>query len=325
MVEIDGRRQTADGRVMRDARCGRARHHFRPAVAIHCVVALLFVALLSSTALAQAGRAAMDEGVRLMNANQPAKAEKKFEEAIRADPNAAIYHLWLGRAVGDQAQDASVVRQPFMARRVKAEFEKAVELDPTLLDARDGLISFYLQAPGFMGGSLEKAKEQQRLIAARDPMRGHSAAVEIAWHQRDTVAAEAALRAAVALAPDSVFPTIRLGQLQAQWGRISAAFATFDDFLARNPGSIPLRFQVGRLAATSGQQLPRGERILTELLALPPWETGGSRPSRAAVHLRLGMVQEKSGRKDDARASYETAIKLDPNLQLAKDALKALK
>jgi tetratricopeptide (TPR) repeat protein len=289
------------------------------------VVAFLGAVAIPSPATAQPGRAAMDEGVKLLNADKPEQAEKKFEQAIKAEPNVGLYHLWLGRAVGTQAQRASVVRQPFLARRVKAEFEKAVELDPSLLDARDGLISFYLQAPGFMGGSLDKAKEQQRLIAARDPMRGHSAAVEIAWHQRDTVAAEQALRAAVALAPDSAFPTIRLGQLQAQWGRVPAAFETFDGFLARHPESIPLRFQVGRLAATSGQQLPRGERMLTELLALPPWETGGSRPSRAAVHFRLGMVQEKSGRKDEARASYETAIKLDPNLQLAKDALKALK
>jgi tetratricopeptide (TPR) repeat protein len=314
---------------MRDAGCGATRSlRIRLPRAPHLLAALLLFLLCSvvpSSLPAQAGRAEMDEGVKLLNADKPEQAEKKFEQAIKADPNVGLYHLWLGRAVGTQAQRASIVRQPFLARRVKAEFEKAVELDPSLLDARDGLITFYLQAPGFMGGSLEKAKEQQRLIAARDPMRGHSAAVEIAWHRKDTVATEQALRAAVALAPDSAFPTMRLGQLQAMWGRTPAAFETFDGFLARHPNSIPLLFQVGRLAATSGQQLPRGERILTGLLAMPEWENGGSRPSRAAVHFRLGMVQEKSGRRDDARASYETAIKLDPNLQLAKDALKALK
>ena len=286
---------------------------------------LTVLALVAVPLAAQPGRAAMDEGVRLMNANEPAKAERKFEEAVKADPKVALYHLWLGRAVGDQAQDASIVRQPFMARRVKAEFEKAVELDPTLLDARDGLISFYLQAPAVMGGSLEKAKEQQRLIAAQDAMRGHSAAVNIAWHQRDTVATERALQAAVATAPDSVFPTIRLGQMQAQWGRTAAAFATFDAFLARHPDDIAVRFQVARLAAVSGQQLPRGERILGELLALPDWPTGGSRPGKAAVHFRLGMIREKSGKTDDARASYQAALKVDPNFQLAKDALAALK
>jgi cytochrome c-type biogenesis protein CcmH/NrfG len=319
MVERGGRWQEADGRVRRDPGCGGAR------LPILLFVALLVLLAPTSSMHAQAGRAAMDEGVRLMNANQAAKAEKKFEEAVKADPKVALYHLWLGRAVGDQAQDASIVRQPFMARRVKAEFEKAVELDPTLLDARDGLISFYLQAPAVMGGSLEKAKEQQRLIAAQDAMRGHSAQVNIAWHQRDTVATEAALRAAIATSPDSVFPVIRLAQMQLQWGRTTEAFGTLDGFLATHPADIPIRFQVARLAAISGQQLPRAERMLRELFELPEWPAGGNRPSRAAMHFRLGMVQEKSGRKDEARASYETAIRLDPNLQLAKDALKALK
>lgn len=327
MVEADGRGQVAEGRGIQDPGGGKGggRRGIRARVRLVALGGVLASAFVAADASAQAGRAAMDEGVRLMNANQPAKAEKKFEEAIKADPNVALYHLWLGRAVGDQAEEASIVRQPFMARRVKAEFEKAVALDPSLLDARDGLISFYLRAPAVMGGSLEKAREQQRAIAALDEMRGHSAAVEIAWHQRDTVATEGALRAMVASAPDSLFPVLRLGQMQAQWGRTAAAFETFDGYLAKHPDDIAMRFQVGRLAAISGQQLPRGERMLRDLLALPDWPTGGSRPSKAAVHFRLGMVQEKSGRKDDARASYETALKLDANLQLAKDALAALK
>jgi tetratricopeptide (TPR) repeat protein len=295
------------------------------AIAIACVLASSVAAADVAAQATPAGRAALDEGIRLMRENQPEKAEKKFEQAIKAEPNVGLYHLWLGRAVGDQAEEASVVRQPFMARRIKAEFEKAVELDPTLLDARDGLISFYLRAPAVMGGSLEKAREQQRLIAAQDPIRGHSAMVDIALHQKDTVAAERALQAMAAAQPDSVVPVIRTGQLQAQRGRTDDAFATYEAFLARHPDDIAVRFQVGRLAAISGAQLPRGERVLRDLLALPDWPTGGSRPSKAAVHFRLGMVQEKSGRKDDARASYETAVRLDPNLQLAKNALAALR
>lgn len=297
----------------------------RPLVRLTMLMLVAAASLAPRDAGSQPGRAAMDEGVRLLNADKPEQAERKFEQAIKAEPGVGLYHLWLGRAVGTQAQRASIVRQPFLARRVKAEFERAVELDPTLIDARDGLISFYLQAPGVMGGSIEKAKEQQRLIAAQDVMRGHSAAVNIAWHQRDTVGTERALRAMVATAPDSLFPVLRLGQMQAQWGRTSAAFETFDAWLATHPDDIAMRFQVARLAAISGAQLPRGERILRDLLALPEWPTGGSRPGRAAVHFRLGMVLEKSGRKEDARASYEASLKLDPNFQLAKDALAALK
>ncbi|HEX7939558.1 MAG TPA: tetratricopeptide repeat protein, partial [Gemmatimonadaceae bacterium] len=92
-----------------------------------------------------------------MAQNKTDEAIDWFEKAVKADDKNALYHLWLGNAVGNEAQNASTLRQPFLARRVKAEFERAVALDPTLIDARDGLISFYQQAPGFMGGSTDKA------------------------------------------------------------------------------------------------------------------------------------------------------------------------
>ncbi len=291
------------------------------------ILALAFVVAspLAAQAPAAPGRAAFDRGMQLMREDKPAEAEKQFERAVAADDRNALYHLWLGNAVGDQAQTASKLRQPFMARRIKAEFERAVALDPDLLDARDGLISFYLQAPGIMGGSVDKAREQQREIAARNAFRGHLAASNIAWHARDTTGTERALQAAVAAAPDSLRTMIMLAQRQAAWGRPAAAFATLDGALTRRPADIAVRFQFGRLAAITGEQLPRGEQVLRALLAEPDWDPGNALPSKAAVHFRLGMVLAKSGRTADARTHYERAIALDPTLQLAKDALAALK
>ncbi len=291
----------------------------------HLARVVFALSLLSSVASAQAGTAAFDEGVRLMRLNKPDAAERQFERAVAADERNGTYHLWLGRAVGQQASTASTLRQPFMARRIKAEFERAVALDPELIDARDGLVQFYLMAPGVMGGSTAKAREQQREIARRSAYRGHLAAANIAWAGKDTAGTERAIRAALAAAPDSVLTVITLAQRQSSWGRTAAAFATLDEFLARRPRDIAVRFQVGRLAAISGEQLPRGERVLRDLLAEPEWEPTNSRPSRAAVHYRLGVVLEKSGRKSDAKASYERALALDPQLKPAKDALAALR
>ncbi len=271
------------------------------------------------------GKAAFDEGVRLMRANDAGKAEKQFERAVAADDRNAVYHLWLGNAVGQQAQDASVLRQPFLARRLKAEFERAVALDPGLLDARDGLISFYMRAPAVMGGGEDKARLQQQEIAKRDAYRGHIAAANIATIKSDTTGAERELRAAIAAAPDSVRAVINLAQRQQAWGRVPAAFATLDEGLKRRPDDIALRFQVARMAAITGQQLPRAEQLLRALIAAPDWEAANLRPSKAAVHFRLGMVLEKSGRKPEAKESYERAIALDPNLQAAKDALAAMR
>jgi tetratricopeptide (TPR) repeat protein len=291
---------------------------------IKTILPAVLLALLPLTIDAQAGRAAFDAGRRLMDSSEYAKAEKQFERAIAAEPTVAIYHLWLGNAIGEQAENASVLRQPFMARRIKAEFEKAVELDSTLIEAREGLLGFYLQAPAVMGGGLDKAQAQAQAIARLHVIRGHMATARIAWHQQDTAATERAYRAAVAAWPDSAGPTIQLAQRQQGWNRNAAAFATYEAFLARQPRHLAVRFQLARLIAITGEQLPRGERILRELLAEENWVAGGVLPPKAAVHARLGDVLRKQGKRDEARTSYNTALSMDPNSQVAKDGVAAL-
>jgi tetratricopeptide (TPR) repeat protein len=265
----------------------------------------------------QAGRAHMRAG-------DPERAERSFERAVEKEPRNGLYHLWLGNAVGQQAQSASVFRQPFMARRLKAEFERAVELDPELLDARDGLISFYLIAPAVMGGDVNKAREQQREIARRDVVRGHIAAASIAWHGRDTVATERSLRAASSAAPDSLAPAAALASRLLNWKRNAEAFGVWDAYLTRQPQSIAARYQLARVSAISGERLQDGERHLRAILAIDTWPENNWTPGKAAAHARLGDVLRHQQRRDEARASYQRALALDANLQIAKDGLKAL-
>ncbi len=286
---------------------------------------LMLPALAPSPVDAQAGRARFDEGMRLMVLEQPRGAEARFEAAVQAEPGVAQYHYWLGRSVGMQAARASKLKLPFLARRIKAEFERAVALDPMMIDPRDGLVFFYLIAPRIMGGSPAKAREQQRAIARLDAMRGHQASAWIAWQGRDTVATEAAFREALAAAPDSARPVLGLALRQVAWGRTDDAFATLGEFLARHPRDISVRFALGRLSATSGEELPRGEAELRGLLAEPEWEASIEEPTRAAVLYRLGMILEKRGQHPDARTSYEEALKLEPTLRPAQVALAKMR
>lgn len=290
---------------------------------------LLFVVALllpSSVIRPQTGPGARDyeSGRNHMRAGQPDRAERSFERAIEKEPRNGTYHMWLGNAVGQQAGTASVLRQPFMARRIKAEFERAVQLDPELLDARDGLIQFYLLAPAVMGGDVNKAREQQREIARRDVVRGHIAAASIAWHGRDTVATERSLRAASSAAPDSLAPAAALAARLFSWKRSTEAFGVWESYLARQPQSIAARYQYARLAAISAERLQDGERYLRAILAIDAWPENNWTPGKAAAHARLGDILRHQRRRDEARAAYERALALDANLQIAKDGLKSL-
>lgn len=283
------------------------------------------LALPLSGALAQAGRVPFDEGVRLMGAGRSAEAQKKFESAIKLEPNRAEHHLWLGRAIGSQAQQANPLKQGMMARRIKGSWERAVELDPNLIEAREGLITFYLMAPKVMGGGVPKAKAEAAEIAKRSPWRGQLANASIAGNAKDYAAQERALRAAVSLAPDSLAPASVLGSFLDRRGRPADALAVLDAYVGRMPRDPAGRYAIGRLSATSGIELARGERILRELIADQSWTAGGMMPSRAAAHYRLGMILERKGDTAGARGAFERSIALDPNFGLARDALAKLK
>jgi tetratricopeptide (TPR) repeat protein len=82
-----------------------------------------------------------------------------FEEATEANNKVADYFSWLGNTYGTIAGDANPIRQGLLAPKMKSAWEKAIALDSKNLDARTSLIQYYLQAPGIMGGSVEKAKE----------------------------------------------------------------------------------------------------------------------------------------------------------------------
>jgi tetratricopeptide (TPR) repeat protein len=106
-----------------------------------------------------------------------AEAVDWFEKAVKANDANALHHLYLANALGSEAGKANKLRQPMLARRLKSEFEHAVALDPNLIGAHEGLLQFYMQAPGFMGGSQEKAKEQAAAILHLNAMRGHFALI----------------------------------------------------------------------------------------------------------------------------------------------------
>lgn len=81
------------------------------------------------------------------------------ETAVRLEPKVADYHWQLAEVVGEMAQRASVLKQFGLGRRFKREAEAAMALDVKHLDAREGMIDFYIQAPGIIGGDRKKADQ----------------------------------------------------------------------------------------------------------------------------------------------------------------------
>ena len=94
------------------------------------------------------------------------KAADFIKPLIDRFPNVARYHFKYAGAIGLYAK-CNKMKALFLVDDIKKHFHKAVDLDENFVDARLGLVHLYLELPGMLGGSKEKAlfyaKEVQQL------------------------------------------------------------------------------------------------------------------------------------------------------------------
>lgn len=254
-------------------------------------------------------------------------AVESAEQAVELAPNDAQARLWLGNSLGVRINQVNMLRKLAMATDLRDAFEAAVRLDGNLLDARSALIQYYLH-PVAPGGGIEKAQAQQAEIARRNPVRGHLAEATIQRaHYEDNAAAMRAIDAAVAAAPalpaDDIDTRVMVGNSLVGLERYADAHAYYRAWAAAQPGQAAPHYQLGRLAAISGQFLDEGSAGLKRYLD-GGLARGDNDPRDTAAWWRLGQIQAKQGDKATARASFQTALRLDPENAEAKKDLEAL-
>ena len=100
------------------------------------------------------------------------KAVKHCERAVTIQSNQAEHHFCLGLSYGKKATQASLWQKAFLARKIRNAFQKTVELDPKHIGGRIGLTQFYLRAPAIIGGNIDKADEQAKILVMLDSTTG---------------------------------------------------------------------------------------------------------------------------------------------------------
>lgn len=276
---------------------------------------------LAGQALLEFGAAARREGNQDEAEKRTKDGVKFLELAIAVDPKNGETHRWVGIGYGRQAMTANKFRQAMLATKAKSAFETAVKLDSTDVAARQALMEYYLQAPGIVGGSVEKAKEQARIIGRMDRLRGYFALAAIHLRQKDTTAAIEQYRDAARAFPDSVPPNTTLAAVLANTGRYPETWQQVELMVQRWPNDPRVVFAIGRAAAVTGQQLDRGATALRSYLS----GKGSTELPTSAAHYRLGMILRRQGDLAGARSEFETVVRLDPRHRDAKTALDSLK
>ncbi len=230
------------------------------------------------------------------------------EQAVRLDGQNSNYHLWLGRALGEKADRASFMSAFSLGKRVRTEFETAVQLDPHNAEALSDVGDFYKEAPGIVGGGVDKAEATAAQLDKIDAARAHQLRARIAEARKDFGTAEREFKQAIASAahPADYWTTLASFYRRRQrWQDLDAAIHSCVVASDKRPG-VPLYDAAGVLIE-SNRDPALAAKLLGDYLA------GNAKSEEAPAfeaHLRLARLKKQLGDAADAQREVAAALQL---------------
>jgi tetratricopeptide (TPR) repeat protein len=269
--------------------------------------ALVLLASMPSSGPLQAQKLNLLCRVRYM-LEQFDAAATACEQAVHLDGQNSDYHLWLGRALGEKAARASFMTAFSLAKRTRAEFEEAVRLNPSNAEALISLGDFYRQAPGVVGGGVDKAQAIAADLDKVDP--GHALELrgDIAEQQKDLTTAEREFKQATTMG----------GHPALAWTNLAGFYSRRHRY-AEMESALHIAINAAMHDRHSGVALYDGAGLLTEsnrdpalaATMLDDYLNGSSKTEEAPAfiaHIRLARLKQQLG--DPAAADRERAAAL---------------
>lgn len=210
-------------------------------------------------ALFLAGRAAYGMG-------EYKRAAEFLEKAAQQQPANSNYFHWLGRAYGRRAETGMALAAPHYASKARQHFEKAVQLNSANGEALNDLFDYYLQAPGFLGGGLDKAQALLPKIQAIDAAEYEYALAQLFEARKDFPAAEQHLRRAADLAPKAVGRLLDVARFLARRSRFSESLEWVGKAEKLAPKSPEVLFGTAQIYIDGKQNLPAARALLQAYL-----------------------------------------------------------
>jgi tetratricopeptide (TPR) repeat protein len=245
-------------------------------------------------------------------------AVRECEQAAAIDGSSSDAQLWLGKAYGLKASQANMLAAFSIAKKVHTAFERAVQLDGSNAAAMSALGQYYVEAPGIVGGGLDKAQALAPRLMAVSPAKGHRLLALIANKKSDAVTSEAEYKSAIA-AGRSADAYMDLAQFYQEHGQADKAFAAIQSSIEANRVKDSSLVDAASLLTTMKRSPELAERVLREYLA-----SGAKSDDAPAfkVHMQLGDLLAKRGDVTGARKEYGAAVALASGYAPARKALQ---
>ena len=243
------------------------------------------------------------------------------ERAVSLRPDDAYYHLWLAREYGEKAANSNPLTAATLARKAKNEFERAVQLDPSNVEARLDLAQYYTEAPAIMGGGLDKARDQAVEVAKENSAKSHLILARIAMKEKQFPAAENQLRQAIREANNPAEYWLALAEFYRVRGRPDDMQKAVQSAVALPNRSAETFFDAANELYLGTRDFPSAIVYLQRYLA-----SGGLVEGAPAfrAHYLLGQIYEKVGQEAAAVSEYQASLALASGFDRARSALSHL-
>jgi tetratricopeptide (TPR) repeat protein len=254
----------------------------------------------------------------------PAAAD--CEKAVNLDSQNARYHLWLGRALGERASRASFMSAYSLAKKTREQFETAAKLDPHDAEALSDLGEFYKEAPGAVGGGMDKAEDIAKKLDAVDASRAHQLRAEMAEKQKDLAAAEREFKAACAgnRAAIQWMELAGFYRRHERWADLEAAVKSGEAAAGSSKGkhgALAL-FNGASTLARANRQPQQAIKFYEQYIASP--DKTEEAPAFDAL-ARLARLRKQTGDQSGAERDRAAALALAHDYKPAQDALQDTK
>jgi tetratricopeptide (TPR) repeat protein len=248
-------------------------------------------------------------------------AVKCGERAVALRPGDAYYHLWLAREYGQKAASANPMSAAALARKAKNEFERAVQLDPSNMEARLDLARYYTEAPAIMGGGLDKARDQAGQVAKQNSAKSHLILARVAEKEKQFPEAESELRQAIAEASDPAEYWLELAEFYRLQGRPDDMQKAVQSAVVQRGIPADTYFDAANELFKGNRDFPAAISYLKKYLASGELVEGA--PAFRA-HYLLGQIYEKTGHGPAAVSEYQASLALASGFDRARKALDHL-
>lgn len=221
-------------------------------------------------------------------------------------PRSSRCHHRLGQLYGSAAMSGGMMAAMKYGSQIKDLFIKAVELDSANFEARRDLTQFYLQAPGIVGGSVAKAKEQAAAATKLNAQQGLIIELDICIHEKDWDRGEKLLPD-LTKGDDTARGAARSATANLGFALINAnqharAQKLFERAIAQQPDFAAFHFGLGRALLESRQIDP----------AIVALERTVQLDAAMGAQYRLGIAYQQKGDKARAISNLEKFLDVKP-------------